>query len=85
MRKLDEEGDDSGVKYKLRHFSKFRVLILVTALLALLSLIFIILYAVEKSKVNKPSTPQKPSFQTYCGTKDCLYTSLGKFVSLLRS
>ena len=82
MRKLTEhEGtDDTSVKYKLRHFSKFRILLVVTAILALLAIIFIILFAVEKSKVHDLTSqaPKTPKVQTYCGTKICLDTALGK-------
>jgi len=42
----------------------------------LLSIIFITLFAVEKAKDCEPGKP--PSVQTFCGTKACLYASLGK-------
>ena len=81
MQKLEEDGGDYGdVKFKLRHFTKFKVLLFVTAFFAVLSIIFMILFAIEKAKVGKPSTPQKSSVQMYCGTKHCLDTSLGKIM-----
>ena len=79
MQKLTEE-DDGGVKYKLRHFNKFKVLLIVTVVLFLLLIIFIILFAVEKSEDHetgsKPGKP--PCVSTFCGTKACLYASLGE-------
>ena len=79
MRRLSEEGDD-GVKYKLRHFNKFKVLLTVTVVILLLLIIFIILFAVEKSEdhetVSEPGKP--PSVPTFCVTKACLYASLGE-------
>ena len=83
MERLEEEGTQGSVKFKLRHFNKFRVLVIVTALFVALSIVFIILFAVEKAKVHKLSTPEKPKVQTYCGTKDCLFTSLGKIFYLI--
>ena len=81
MQKLEEDGEDYGdVKFKLRHFTKFKVLLFVTAFFAVLSIIFMILFAIEKAKVGKPPTPQKSSVQMYCGTKHCLDTSLGKIM-----
>lgn len=80
MERLQEEEDYGEVKYKLRHFTKFKVLLIVTTFFMVLSLIFIILFAVEKAKVHEPAVPEKPTIQTYCGTKDCLYTALGKIV-----
>ena len=85
MRKLSEDNDEGhdGIKYKLRHFTKFKILLIVTTIFIVLSIIFIILFAVEKSKeqetASKPEKPEKPpQVQTYCGTKTCLYASLGK-------
>lgn len=80
MQRLTEDSDDSGVKYKLRHFNKFRVLLIATVIFLLLSIIFIILFAVEKSKDHETaSEPGKPpSVQIFCGTKACLYASLGE-------
>ena len=74
MEKLTED-DEYGVKYKLRHFTKFKILLIVTVVFLLLSIIFIILFAVEKSKDCEPG---KPPSETFCGTKACLYASLGK-------
>lgn len=77
MRKLSEEGDDhQGVKYKLRHFNKFKVLLIVTVVLLLLLIIFITLFAVEKSEDHE--TKGEPCAPTFCGTKACLYASLGE-------
>ena len=82
MEKLTEyyEEDDDGVKYKLRHFNKFKVLLVVTVIFLLLLIIFIILFAVEKSKDHETgSEPGKPPrVTTFCGTKACLYASLGE-------
>lgn len=83
MEKLTEyNGEDYGdVKYKLRHFKKFKILLIVTTIFAVLSIIFIILFAVEKSKDHgATSKPEKPPTrgQTFCGTKACLHASLGK-------
>ena len=82
MKKLTEYDDEDyvGVKYKLRHFNKFKVLLIATVIFLLLSIIFIILFAVEKSKDRETgSGPGKPPrVQTFCGTKTCLYASLGK-------
>ena len=81
MKRLTEHDENyDGVKYKLRHFNKFKVLLIVTVIFLLLSILFIILFAVEKSKDRETgSEPGKPpSFRTYCGTKACLYASLGK-------
>ena len=80
MQRLSEDGDDFSVKYKLRHFNKFRVLLIATVIFLLLSIIFIIFFAVEKSKDHETgSEPGKPpSIQTFCGTKECLYASLGE-------
>lgn len=77
----DDEPDYGGVKYKLRHFTKFRLLCIITAIFLVLSIIFIILYAVEKSKVDD-TTSSKPGSkncgQVYCGTSACLHASLGE-------
>lgn len=85
MEKLTEyaeyDSEDYGsVKYKLRHFTKFKILLVITTILAVLALTFIILFAVEKSKVHdSASKPVKtPRVQTYCGTETCFYTALGK-------
>jgi len=85
MERLEEEEDYGEVKYKLRHFTKFKVLLLVTAFFVVLSIIFIILFAVEKAKVHKLSTPGKAKVQKYCGTKDCLFTSLDALKQLNQS
>ena len=79
LQKLTEEGDDD-VKYKLRHFNKFKILLIVTVVLLLLLIIFIILFAVEKSENHETgSEPRKPPcVPTVCGTKECLYASLGE-------
>ena len=91
MEKLTEYNDEDygDVKYKLRHFTKFKILLIVTTIFIVLSIIFIILFAVEKSKdhetTSKPEKPSKPppktpsvQGQTYCGSKTCLYASIGK-------
>ena len=81
MQKLSEENDEGhdGIKFKLRHFTKFKILLIVSTIFIVLSIIFIILYAVEKSKDHETaSKPEKPQVQTYCGTKRCLHASLGK-------
>jgi len=85
MERLEEEGTQGSVKFKLRHFNKFRALVIVTALFVVLSIVFIILFAVEKAKVHKLSTPGKPKVQTYCGTKECLFTSLDAIKQLNQS
>ena len=74
------EEDDYGVKYKLRHFNKFKVLLIVAVVLFLLLSIFIILFAVEKSKDHETGseTGKAPHGPTFCGTKACLYASLGE-------
>ena len=79
LTECDEEYDD-GVKYKLRHFNKFKVLLTVTVIFLLLLVIFIILFAVEKSKDHETRTkPEKPPcVPTFCGTKACLNASLGE-------
>ena len=80
MEKLTEDDFDDAVKYKLRHFNKFKVLLIANVIFLLLSIIFIILFAVEKSKDHEKSETGKllPSVPTFCGTKACLYASLGK-------
>ena len=91
MEKLTEYNDEEDygdVKYKLRHFTKFKILLIVTTIFIVLSIIFIILFAVEKSKDQEitsklektPKPPKTPSVQgqTYCGSKTCLYASMGK-------
>ncbi|PFX13850.1 Endothelin-converting enzyme 2 [Stylophora pistillata] len=75
LTEFDDEDGAFGIKYKLRHFTKFKILLVVTLILAVLSIIFITLFAVERSKVNdlaseKEKTP-RPSVQTYCGTRVC--------------
>lgn len=86
MERLQEDGENyGGVKYKLRHFGKFKVLLIVTVLFIVLSLIFIILFVVEKSKTNEPALPEKPKVQTYCGTMDCLRASLDTLKQLNQS
>jgi len=82
MGRLEGEEDFGEVKYKLRRFTKFKVLLIVTAFFGVLSIIFIILFAVEKAKVHKLCPPGKPKVETYCGTKDCLFTSLGKIFEI---
>lgn len=77
LTEYDEYGEEHGsVKYKLRHFNKFKVSLIATVIFLLLSIIFITLFAVEKVKDCEPGKP--PSVQTFCGTKACLYASLGK-------
>ncbi|KAJ7382376.1 hypothetical protein OS493_035437 [Desmophyllum pertusum] len=84
----DDEPDYGGVKYKLRHFTKFRLLCIITAIFLVLSIIFIILYAVEKSKVDD-TTSSKPGSkncgQVYCGTSACLHASLDALKQLNQS
>ena len=66
-----EEEEVVDIKYKLRHFTKFKVLLVVTSILAVLLITFIVLYAVEKSIDNDSANEQgkTPRVQTYCGTK----------------
>lgn len=80
MQRLTEDSDHFSVKYKLRHFNKFRILLIATVIFLLLSIIFIILFAVEKSKDHDSGSEQgkPPSVQAFCGTKACLYASLGE-------
>ena len=62
MKRLTEHDENyDGVKYKLRHFNKFKVLLIATVIFLLLSILFIILFAVEKSKDRETgSEPGKP-------------------------
>lgn len=53
-----EEEEAVDIKYKLRHFTKFKVLLVVTSILAVLSITFIVLYAVEKSIDNDSANEQ---------------------------
>lgn len=74
-----EEEEALDIKYKLRHFTKFKVLLVVTSILAVLLITFIVLYAVEKSIDNDSNEQGKtPRVQTYCGTKVCFDAALGK-------
>lgn len=75
-----EEEEVVDIKYKLRHFTKFKVLLVVTSILAVLLITFIVLYAVEKSINNDLANEQgkTPRVQTYCGTKVCFDAALGK-------
>lgn len=75
-----EEEEALDIKYKLRHFTKFKVLLVVTSILAVLSITFIVLYAVEKSIDYDSANEQgkTPRVQTYCGTKVCFDAALGK-------
>ena len=70
--------DDSAfsVKYKLRHFNKFRITVAITAILCLLLVIFVILFAVEKSQ-NYKLEHQKVAETGPCDTKECVFASLG--------
>lgn len=55
LTEYDEYGEEHGnVKYKLRHFNKFKVLLIATVIFLLLSIIFITLFAVEKAKDCEP-------------------------------
>lgn len=72
----DFYGEEDGkVKYKLRHFGKFRILAIVTGILAVLTLVFIILYAVEVSRGKEKATT---SGKAICDSKNCLYAAYGK-------
>lgn len=71
--------DDSAVKYKLRHFGKFKLLAILTCILAVLCVIFIVLFAVEKSKKTTSSIPNSSS-STICNKRECLLSSYGKFL-----
>lgn len=75
-----EEEEAVDIKYKLRHFTKFKVLLVVTSILAVLLITFIVLYAVEKSIVNDSANEQgkTPRVKTYCDTKVCFDAALGK-------
>lgn len=71
------EGDTS-VKYKLRHFGKFKILVVVTTVLAILLLIFVVLFAVEKGK--KSSTIREKGEISICKSRDCLFTAYGEYL-----
>ena len=75
-----EEEEAVDIKYKLRHFTKFKVLLVVNSILAVLLITFIVLYAVEKSIVNDSANEQgkTPRVKTYCDTKVCFDAALGK-------
>lgn len=68
------EGD-TKVKYKLRHFGKFRILAVVTGILAVLTILFIILFAVAMSRGKEEATT---SGNPICDSKKCLFVAYGK-------
>jgi hypothetical protein len=68
------EGE-SEVKYKLRHFGKFKILAFVTGVLAFLCILFIVLYAVEKNRARGSTASQG---RPICDNNNCLFTSYGK-------
>ena len=83
-----DNADVGDVKYKLRHFKTFKILLLITTFFIVLSIVFIILFGVKNSQVSQ-KTEESPSpaivVQQYCGTKHCLWNSLGKTVVSLLS
>ena len=70
-----------GVKYKLRHFKKFRFLAAVAIKLGVLLVIFIILFAVEKSRYEK--LRDRNIDVGPCDTKDCVFASLGQLLQTI--
>ncbi|KAK3702464.1 hypothetical protein QZH41_020111, partial [Actinostola sp. cb2023] len=71
----DSDGEGASgfnVKYKLRHFQRFRILLAVAAILFVLCVVFMILFAVEKSR---RTTVQRDEEQPVCSTKDCVLSS----------
>jgi len=69
------EGD-SGVKYKLRHFGKFKILVVVSVVLSILLLVFVVLFAVEKGR--KSSITKGTEGISICNSRTCLFTSYGE-------
>ena len=71
----DYDYEAFGVKYRFRHFTKFRILLAVTVLLGLLLVAFVVLFAVEK--LGKKEGKAVISGSGPCITKDCAYASVG--------
>lgn len=52
-------------------------------LVFVLCLVFIVLFAVEKSKVEQQAVQETPSLQKTCDSTKCLFAAVGKFNLLL--
>ena len=48
-------------------------------LVFVLCLVFIVLFAVEKSKVQQKAAQETPSLQKICDSRKCLFAAVGKF------
>ena len=88
MKKLaTSEFDDEDVgfeKLSSRKRTK-RIIIALTVVLLLLfvlCLIFIVLFALEKSKVHEQESP--PQVQKICDSRRCLFAAVGKLSLLLK-
>ncbi|XP_031553864.1 neprilysin-like [Actinia tenebrosa] len=75
------EGD-THVKYKLRHFGKFKILAVVAGVLAVLTIVFIVLFAVSMSRTKEKGTT---SGRLICDTKNCLFTAYDMLQQLNQS
>ena len=88
MKKLaTSEFDEEDVGFEnlsSRNKAK-KIIIALTVVLFLVfvvCLVFIVLFAVEKSKVQEQAageTKETPSLQKICDSRKCLFASLGKF------
>ena len=52
-------------------------------LVFVLCLVFIVLFAVEKSKVQQKAAQETTSLQKICDSRKCLFAAVGKFNLLL--
>ena len=59
---------------------KFKIMLIVVAVLAVLALTFIVLYAVEKTLTRVKTKTHKD--ETPCTTRECVGTAMGKFRQL---
>lgn len=91
MKKLAmSESDEEDVRFEnissRRKTNRIIIITLTVVLLLLfiLCVIFIVLFALEKSKVHKQVAQETPPpLQKICGSRKCLLTAIGKFNFLL--
>ncbi|XP_048581138.1 endothelin-converting enzyme homolog isoform X2 [Nematostella vectensis] len=78
MDSTEDDAEDFNVKYKLRHYSKFKALVICCAVLLVLCVVFIVLFSLERGKTVVPSPPR-------CDSQACVFAAYNVIQQLNQS